>query len=465
MARALRTDLPFRTIAVVVSGGGAFGSYEVGVLKTLEAIGLKPSIVAGASAGALNAVAWVAAGFRVGPLELVWRTLEPASIGMRWATLAWRAAGAFLAGLGLFEATVTWIGSGELGVKALFWHDAVGRAGVPSSILDLVAWLAIAAIGFLVLRGARDAEVWLARFQSAQFSRRVRQASAVVLVVWTLLHILTWILGFPWPHRFSATLLAAALFVWIANRPGPAGDRLRRGITNLVPEFKGRGLWSERARRRILDLLVRAGDSSRLDGGETKLILSALALDTGRLAHFVNWSGGDEEFRERIEASLGEVIPVRGPEEVLRAAIASSAIPMLFEPARVGGREFVDAVALSTHPLQASLFAGADAAIVIVVSPSGAPPHAPRPRNLMDLWARYLDVANWHDLQREMRGLPESWRAPDGGSPRPLCVVEPDAALPGGVLAYSPRNAAMLIDRGEQDAWRALARAGWLTAG
>ncbi len=464
MARALRTDLPFRTIAVVVSGGGAFGAYEVGVLKTLETIGLKPSIVAGASAGALNAVAWVAAGFRVGPLELVWRTLEPSSIGMRWATLAWRAAGAFLAGLGLFEATVTWIGSGELGVKALFWHDAAGRAGVPSSILDLVAWLAIAGIGVLVVRASRDAEMWLARFQSARFSRGLRRASAVVLVAWALLHIITWILGIPWPHRFSATLLAAGLFVWIANRPGPAGDRLRRTLTNLLPEFKGRGLWSETARRRILDLLVKAGDSSRLAGGETKLILSALALDTGRLAHFVNWSDPDDAFRAQVEAALGEVIPVRGPEQVMRAAIASSAIPMLFEPARVNGREFVDAVALSTHPLQASIFAGADAALVIVVSPSGAPPHAPRPRNLMDLWARYLDLANWHDLQREMRGLPAPWRAEER-SPRPLCVVEPDEALPGGVLAYSPKNAAALIDRGEQDAWRALDRAGWLAAG
>ena len=135
---------------------------------------------------------------------------------------------------------------------------------------------------------------------------------------------------------------------------------------------------------------------------------------------------------------------------------------MIFEPALVKDREFVDAVALSTHPLQASIFAGADAAVVIVVSPSGAPPHAPQPRNVMDVWARYLDVANWHDLQREMRVLPEPWRA--GEVPRRLCVVEPGEGLPGGVLAYSPRHAAELIGRGEQDAWAALDRAGWLSA-
>lgn len=460
MARALRTDLPFRQIAVVVSGGGAFGAYEVGVLKTLEAIGLKPAIVAGASAGALNAVAWVAADFGVRQLEMVWCFLEPASIGMRWTTLAWRAAGVFLLGLGLFQALVTWIGSGDLGLTAFLWRDAAARTGAPSALLDLLAWLAVATLGLFVLRGSREAEAWLARIQSARSSRRIRQVSAVVLGVWALLHVLTWMFDLPWPHRFSATLLAAAAVIWIANRPAPAGDRLRQVLADFLPELKGRGLWSATARRRILDLLVKEGDSDRLVNGETKLILSALALDTGRVAHFVNWSGDDGTFRQRVEAAVGEVIPVQGARQIVQAAIASSAIPILFEPARVHGREFVDAVALSTHPLQASVFAGADAALVIVVSPSGAPPHAPEPRNLLEVWSRYLDVANWHDLQREMGSLPDSWHTEE--TPRKLCVVEPAETLPGGVLAYSPQNATALIERGEKDAWRALERAGWL---
>jgi len=460
MARALRTDLPFRNIAVVVSGGGAFGAYEVGVLKALESIGLRPQIVAGASAGALNAVAWIASGFSVSLLELVWRSLEPASIGMRWTTLAWRSAGVVIAGFGLFEALVTWIGVGDLGVTALFWPSAVRRMGAPSGVLDLISWLFVAAFGMLLVRASRNAEVWLWRIQNATWSRKLRRYTAVILSAWALLHVLTWVLDIPWPHRFSATLLAAVLVVWAANWQSPTGARLRAALADLLPELKGRGLWGATARRRILDLLVKAGDSKRLVDGETKLILSALALDTGRVAHFVNWQADDETFRARVEAALGEVIVVRGPEFILQAAVASSAIPMIFEPARVLGREFVDAVALSTHPLQASILAGADAALVIVVSPSGAPPQAQKPHNLVAMWARYLDVANWHDLQREMLALPDSWRGE--ASPHPLCVVEPAEALPGGVLAYSPKNAVELIERGEQDAWLALERAGWL---
>ncbi|HKQ18662.1 MAG TPA: patatin-like phospholipase family protein [Candidatus Eisenbacteria bacterium] len=460
MAQSLRPDLPFKRIAVVVSGGGAFGAYEVGVLKALEEIGLTPTIVAGASAGALNAVAWVAEGFRTGPLEKVWRSLEPGSIGMRWTTLAWRGGGLFLLVLGLFEALVTWIGTGDLGVTALFWRDAVGRTGIPSALLDLLAWLLVAAFGLFIVRTSRDAELWLARIQTARSDNRIRHISAFVLGTWALLHILTWVLKYPWPHRFSATLLAGFAIIWFANRPVPSGDRLRRALANFLPESKGRGLWTGAARRRILDILVKAGDSKRLLNGDTKLILSALALDTGRLAHFVNWPADEGKFRERIEAALGEVIPLQSVEHVLQAAIASSAIPLVFEPARVQGREFVDAIALSTHPLQSSIFAGADAALVIVVSPSGAPPNAPRPKTLMDVWARFLDLANWHDLQREMMDLPDSWLSDK--KPCRLCVVEPAETLPGGVLAYSPKNAVTLIKRGERDAWVALERAGWL---
>ena len=45
-----------------------------------------------------------------------------------------------------------------------------------------------------------------------------------------------------------------------------------------------------------------------------------------------------------------------------------------------------------------------------------------------------------------------------------VCVVEPAAPLPGGVMDFTPGRAAELIQRGEEDAWAALERAGWLAA-
>ncbi len=66
---------------VVFSGGGALGSWEVGCLERLVAHhgGAYPSVVAGASAGAINA-AGVATGMTVGDLRLAWSEMRPEDV-------------------------------------------------------------------------------------------------------------------------------------------------------------------------------------------------------------------------------------------------------------------------------------------------------------------------------------------------------------------------------------------------
>ncbi len=460
MARALRPDLPFRRIAVVLSGGGALAAYEVGALKALEAAGLRPHVVSGASAGALNAVAWVAQDFRCAALERVWRGINPAAIGIRWTTFAWRAAGAFLLVVGLLEMILTWTSSPELGAAGLLWSAQVERIGFSSAVLDLVAWGAIALAGYVVLRSTRRAERWLARRGTSRAARRLRAAAGTGLLVWALVHVLTWVFAIPWPHRFSATLLLVAFAVWVTSDPGAVGGWARRVAVRLMPETQGRGIWGEAARRNLVARLAAKGDPARLLSGDPHLIVVALALDTGRIAHFVNGEDPSPGFRARVEARLGEVVTLRTAPDVLEAAVASSAVPVVFEPVRVLGREYMDAVAYATHPLRAAVDAGADAALVVRVAPGGATPHAKPQRNPLDIWERYLDLAGWRDLQHEIALLPASWRSE--ARPRPLCVVEPEVPLPWGMLAYSPRASEQLIRRGEADTWAALARAGWL---
>jgi NTE family protein len=64
---------PEAALALVLSGGGAKGAYEAGVAAELVAEGVPIRLVAGSSAGALNA-AMIAAG-RVDRLEALWRGL------------------------------------------------------------------------------------------------------------------------------------------------------------------------------------------------------------------------------------------------------------------------------------------------------------------------------------------------------------------------------------------------------
>ena len=75
LAAAVARD--YRTVALVLQGGGALGAYQAGVVEAMGEAGLWPNWVAGISIGALNAaiVAGNPPGRRVERLREFWRTI------------------------------------------------------------------------------------------------------------------------------------------------------------------------------------------------------------------------------------------------------------------------------------------------------------------------------------------------------------------------------------------------------
>src|SRR6266446_3847305 len=75
--KAETRKLPFQTVALVLQGGGALGSYQAGVYEGLAAAGIEPNWIAGISIGALNTA--VIAGnppeMRVQKLREFWETI------------------------------------------------------------------------------------------------------------------------------------------------------------------------------------------------------------------------------------------------------------------------------------------------------------------------------------------------------------------------------------------------------
>ena len=63
-----------RKVGVVLSGGGAKGAFEVGVLKALESRGIRPDIYCGTSVGSFNA-AMAASGKTPAQIEKVWTAM------------------------------------------------------------------------------------------------------------------------------------------------------------------------------------------------------------------------------------------------------------------------------------------------------------------------------------------------------------------------------------------------------
>src|SRR5262245_5821240 len=466
--RRSRDDLPFRRIALVLSGGGALGAYEVGVLRVLETAAVRPAILAGVSVGAINAVLWLAHGFRTVPLERVWAGLRASMIGMRWITLLVRALGAAVLTVAAIQAVLTLVGSPMLSPHALFVR-ALPNHEVASALLDTTAWILFGLIGLLIIRASRSSEDWFARLSPPRDPTRLHRTIGFVLASGLAIHLVTWATGIPWPHRFSASVLLLGSVIWFANRPGRTGDRLRRLMLRIAPETHGRGLWGSDARRRLIQRIVADGDPAALTSPDTHLIISACAIESGNMSYFVNWPDPSPEFRYRIRHAVGQVVPLATADEIVEAAVASSAVPAVFEPVRLAGQDLVDGGVFSNQPLHAVLADGADAVVVVLVSPSSGPAHAEREPHLLELGGRLLEIANWRNLQTELRALPPGWtREPspsaDGRAafPARVCVVEPEAPLPGGHYGYSAAISAELFRRGTRDAWRALAAAGWL---
>ena len=265
----LRSDLPFRRIAVVLSGGGAFGAYEVGVLRVLESLELKPAILAGTSAGAINAVVWLAHDFATAPLERVWRHMRSGTVGIRWNTLMIRVGGALVTLYALIQAFLTLIGSPGLTWPQRLWFG--GERGVLASILlDALAWLIVAGLGILAVRASRTVESWLAALQAPGDPSRPRLWMEAALLFLAVTHLLMWGLSLPWPHRFSATMLAVGLLWWLLTHPGRRKQPAGRWLGRLLPETRGRGLWGDSGRRRLLKRLVVMGGvyTSRVAGAQ-----------------------------------------------------------------------------------------------------------------------------------------------------------------------------------------------------
>jgi len=407
-------------------------------------------------------VAWLAAGRNAGPIENVWRTARGETLGVQWVSLALRVAGAFIALMALLEMLLTLLGSDELSGAHWVWRHQNAAWDLLSTQLDASFWFVLALVGALAVLYARRIAAWLDHHADVGRPEKARKRLLLVTLIAALVHLVVWFMSWPWPHRFSAAVVVMLVLVSLASAPGSVGRGLRSLALGLMPETGGRGLWSGRARRRLLEGLVQANDASLLQGPGTGLVVSALAVDRGVVTHFVSWPEADATFAQHIEDELGEVVHLRDAAETVAAAVASSAIPGVFQPERVGGRDFVDTVGFSNQPLHVAIARGEEAVLVVLVSPSRPPDLATPPADVVALGGRLLELANWRDLQTELRHLPPGWSR--DGAPARVCVVEPPEPLPTSPLTFDPECAALLIEMGRRDAWAALERAGWLEA-
>ena len=156
--RCSHRKLPFETVALVLQGGGALGSYQAGVFEGLDDAGIEPDWLAGISIGALNVA--VIAGSppreRVSRLRSFWETvcqpvfIQPlADLAQHWierfggdarrvfnAAAAWRAVVEGQQGFFTPRLPPPWMAL-ELPVDEVSYYDISALRDTLSQLVDL----------------------------------------------------------------------------------------------------------------------------------------------------------------------------------------------------------------------------------------------------------------------------------------------------------------------------------------
>src|SRR5205814_8639900 len=177
----------------------------------------------------------LAAGHEAGPIGQVWRTARGETLGVDWVSLALRSSGAFSALMALLEMLLTLAGSGELSGASWLWRHGNAAWDLLSTQLEASFWLVFALVGALAVIYARRIATWLDRHagQAGPAVARTRLPPLTLLAAST--HVLVWVMGWPWPHRFSAAVVILLVLAWAASTPGILGRGLRNLALGLMP--------------------------------------------------------------------------------------------------------------------------------------------------------------------------------------------------------------------------------------
>jgi NTE family protein len=156
-SRHTQRKLPFDTVALVLQGGGALGSYQAGVYEGLASAGIEPNWIAGISIGALNTalIAGNPPETRVQKLRQFWETIcrpafplpaadamqswiENAGVSARKAFGAMEAWRAIVEGQRAFfvpRGITPWLG-GKQGVTQASFYDTSQLKSTLESLVD-----------------------------------------------------------------------------------------------------------------------------------------------------------------------------------------------------------------------------------------------------------------------------------------------------------------------------------------
>jgi len=399
-------------IGVVLSGGGARGAYEAGALLAFQDAGLPTHIIAATSIGSVNAASYAARSESLtGNAEHLvasWLELTPGALGIEWTRYGWMLAGLIATSAGL----------GNLAYYLLTLAGVELRLHYPG-----LAWLALALAGASVLLFYPHLPyVWhvlaarLGRRPLDPDRRRLGVSVAANLLVGAFL--VTSIASLHLNVAFNNLLrrhplaMAAALAALGALRLVQQRHRGRLGRTweRIIRLSMHSGLFKNFERARYLR---RAIPVERLRRSPIRIVFTATDLESGLARHFSNTPpaqlaadrGADQSF------ALEEVA---APDDLLPAIVASSALPITYEPIAVEGRLLSDGAVMGSQPIRPAIRLGADVLFLVLLEPSEG--RRRETGTFVDVGTRALGILMHEHLRADLRDLTDVNRLCEGAA-------------------------------------------------
>lgn len=451
----------------MLSGGGARGAYEAGVLLAFQDARLPTHILTSTSIGAINAASYAGHGRgyvgNAEPLVQGWLDLTPATVGIDWSRYIIVLAGLIAATAGFGNAIadlmhrfglyfqqdnplLTWLLLGTAGLAVLFSYTELSYA-------------------FYFLLHALRRSRWLPERKKLT-SSLIANSAILVFVFWVLISTHVHFKAEPLltlstrGYIALAIALGAGILVWSMLR-----NRISRFSQKILRSPLDTGLFQNYERSRFLKQRIH---QRRLRRSPIRLVMTAAELYSGREKYFVNKKleeivgdpGADADFiRSHFEQA----------HDLIRAVIASSAFPMAYEPVKMHGGLWSDGGLVAKQPITPAIRLGADVVFMIAVDP--AKEVVPKIKTFLDVGMRAFDILMSRNVIADLRVLQsvnqicESYATRMGWRPEELILeigehtyrylkaftIRPDAPLAATLLDFDGRIARPAIEQGYKD--------------
>ena len=377
-------------VGVVLSGGGARGAYEAGVLMAFSDARIPTHILAATSIGSINAASYAAHSEglvgKADSLVKSWMEMTPAMLGIDWSRYIFTLAGLVAASAGIANLVRASLEQG-----GVYFHTNSPK----------ITWFALAAAGVAILFFADKLSyvgylLWnMARGRPWDPDRRKAWVSlGANVLVWgfiilflNLTHIHAPLWGRPYVDLSAPLPAIAMIFLGVL-----VYRVLREPLSKLSHRFLRlplrTGLFANFERTKFLRARIPV---EGLRNSGIRVVMTATDLNHGVARFFSNTPvevlandpGANKEFVLR---------EFEQPSDLVQAAVASSSYTFAYEAVPMEGRLWTDGGVMTNQPILPALRLGADLLFLVMISPLTGADQSGDIKTFLDVGVQAVDI-------------------------------------------------------------------------